>query len=182
MTKEELKRKYHGHTVTVSYPIRLGGFNGEREDSSKSNVLLQACKELGLQVALMPDMAIMTGQNAKMYAINDPSVKPSYSSTPCSSISVEEFLEDFSHYTKVEEEKQFVKAKQLLDEFRIEYGSIEKRNKSCTSTDMVEEGFIQGYTSNEASLWWHPMGRRVFFVRGEGAFEITDKPKEEAHV
>ena len=25
MTKEELKRKYHGHTVTVSYPIRLGG-------------------------------------------------------------------------------------------------------------------------------------------------------------
>ena len=121
-------------------------------------------------------------KSLEMYAINDPSVKPSYSSTPCSSISVEEFLEDFSHYTKVEEEKQFVKAKQLLDEFRIEYGSIEKRNKSCTSTDMVEEGFIQGYTSNEASLWWHPMGRRVFFVRGEGAFEITDKPKEEAHV
>ena len=44
--------------------------------------------------------------------------------------------------------------------------------------------FIQGYTSNEASLWWHPLGRRVFFVRGEGAFELTDKvePKEEAHV
>lgn len=43
---------------------------------------------------------------------------------------------------------------------------------------------IQGYTSNEASLWWHPLGRRVFFVRGEGAFELTDKvePKEEAHV
>lgn len=45
---------------------------------------------------------------------------------------------------------------------------------------MVDEGFIQGYTSNEASLWWHPMGRRVFFVRGEGAFELTDKVEENA--
>lgn len=184
MTKEELKRKYHGHTVTVSYPIRLGGFNGEREASAKSNALTNACKELGLQVALMPDMAMMTGQNAKVYSISDPNVKPNYSSIPCSSISVEEFLEDFSYYTKVEEEKQFVKAKQLLDEFKIEYGSIEKKHKGYTSTDTVDEGFIQGYTSNEASLWWHPLGRRVFFVRGEGAFELTDKvePKEEAHV
>ena len=103
MTKEELKRKYHGHAVTVSYPIRLGGFNGERESSAKTNALINACKGLGLQVALMPDMAMMTGHNAKVYAISDPNVKPSYSNTPCSSISVEEFLEDFSHYTKVEE-------------------------------------------------------------------------------
>lgn len=185
MTKEELKKKYHGQYVSVSYPIRLGGFNGEREAAAKSNALINSCKELGLQVALMPEMAMMTGTNAKIYAINDPSVQTKYSNTPVSNISVEEFLEDFGHYAKAEEEKEFVRAKQLLDEFKIEYGSIEKKHKGYTATDTADEGFIQGYTSNEASLWWHPMGRRVFFVRGEGAFELTDKvePKEEnAHV
>lgn len=37
---------------------------------------------------------------------------------------------------------------------------------------MTKEGFIQGYTSIEASLWWHPLGRCVLFIRGGGAFEI----------
>lgn len=87
-------------------------------------------------------------------------------------VSEQEFLADFK---EAHEELEFGKAKKLLADFKIEYGSITKKNKSCTSTDMVDEGFIQGYTSNEASLWWHPMGRRVFFVRGEGAFELTDK-------
>lgn len=89
----------------------------------------------------------------------------------------QEFLDDFK---EAQEELEFGRAKKLLADFKIEYGSITKKNKSCTSTDMVDEGFIQGYTSNEASLWWHPMGRRVFFVRGEGAFELTDKVEENA--
>ena len=42
----------------------------------------------------------MTGTNAKIYAINDPSVQTKYSNTPVSKISVEEFLEDFGHYAK----------------------------------------------------------------------------------
>lgn len=46
----------------------------------------------------------------------------------------------------------------------------------------MSTGFIQihAYTSNEASLWWHPNGKRIFFVRGEGAFSLTDKVEENA--
>lgn len=90
-------------------------------------------------------------------------------------VSEQEFLDDFK---EAQEELEFGRAKKLLADFKIEYGSITKKNKSCTSTDMVDEGFIQGYTSNEASLWWHPMGRRVFFVRGEGQITIIEVPRQ----
>jgi len=88
-------------------------------------------------------------------------------------VSEQEFLDDFK---EAHEELEFGRAKRLLDEFKIEYGSISKLSRSSQNMKQVsEEGFIQGYTSNEASLWWHPMGRRFFFVRGEGVFELNDK-------
>ena len=185
MTKEELKKKYHGQYVSVSYPIRLGGFNGEREAAAKSNALINSCKELGLQVALMPEMAIMTGTNAKIYAINDPSVQTKYSNTPVSKISVEEFLEDFGHYAKAEEEKGVQKILDVLQSMKIKNVHTKHIGVCRDMRKLAEDGFIQGYTSNEASLWWNPNGRRLLFVRNEGVFELTDKvePKEEnAHV
>lgn len=67
---------------------------------------------------------------------------------------------------------------EFLADFKIEYGEISK--SPTTSKDVMSTGFIQAYTSNEASLWWHPNGKRIFFVRGEGAFSITDKVEENA--
>lgn len=46
---------------------------------------------------------------------------------------------------------------------------------------MTKEELKRKYHGHTVTVSY-PMGRRVFFVRGEGAFEITDKPKEEAHV
>lgn len=173
MTKEDFKKKYHGQVIAISCSMGLGGFNS-------TNLFRNICGELGLKVTELPDMAHV-GLPKKTFAITDPDKsQTAYSGQPSVSISVEEFLEDFGHYVKIQEEGKYDKAKKLLADFKIEYGSITKKHKSCTSTDMVDEGFIQGYTSNEASLWWHPMGRRVFFVRGEGAFELTDKAEENA--
>lgn len=180
MIKEDFKKKYHGQVVAITYPMGLGSFNGEREVAEKTNQLKNICREMGLKVTELPDMAHV-GLPKKTFAIIDPD-KPQtgYSGQPSVAISIEEFLEDFGHYIHTEEESQFVKARKLLAEFKIEYGVIEKKSKHFTSTDVVDEGFIQGYTSNEASLWWHPNGRRVFFVRGEGAFELGEKGEENA--
>lgn len=184
MTKEELRKKYHGQVVQVLFPIDFGSFNSNQEVAAKTNILQNGCKELGLevnefQIANYGDSV----RQSRMFQVTD-KAQPILGDKPKSPIAVEEFLEDFKHYRNSFSIAGRDKAKRLLDEFKIEYGSIEKKHESCTSTDMVDEGFIQGYTSNEASLWWHPLGRRVFFVRGEGAFELTDKvePKEEAHV
>ena len=84
-------------------------------------------------------------------------------------------MDDFK---EAHEELEFGRAKKLLADFKIEYGEI---SKSPTDVkNVMSTGFIQAYTSNEASLWWHPNGKRIFFVRGEGAFSITDKVEENA--
>lgn len=181
MTKEGFKKKYHGKVIAIKFSAMLGNFNASQEMATKTNQLQNISRELGLRVVDLEEQARLMEMPERLFCLSIPdrATTTMELQTP---ISFEEFLEDFGHYAKAEEEKEFVRAKQLLDEFKIEYGSIEKKHKGYTATDTVDEGFIQGYTSNEASLWWHPLGRRVFFVRGEGAFELTDKvePKEEA--
>lgn len=171
MTKEDFKKKYHGKSVKIEPSMQVQHLG---EIAERPRRIQEMCKLMGLeahQVTVPAPYLLIT--------IVDKAQPPyPYShATASEPVSEQEFLSDFK---EAHEELEFGKAKKLLADFKIEYGSITKKNKSCTSTDMVDEGFIQGYTSNEASLWWHPMGRRVFFVRGEGAFELTDKTEENA--
>lgn len=180
MTKKELKAKYHGQAVSIAYPMSLGNFNAEREVAAKLCQLKNCCKELGLKVTELPAHATM-GLPKKLVAITDPESNPvPYSSMPTTPMSFEEFALDFDNYTKEEDEEKSTKVRKLLEEFKIECPFFEKKSKNFTSTNVVDEGFIQGYTSNEASLWWHSNGRRVFFVRGEGAYELGEKGEENA--
>lgn len=175
MTKEDFKRKYHDKVIEIPY---LPSMRSERELMGTINQVANCCAEMGLKTNLLPETAFF-GMPKKLMVVTDPALSPT-GSTEQNVFNFEELLADFKSYTEAQEEGKYDKAKKLLADFKIEYGSITKKHKSCTSTDMVDEGFIQGYTSNEASLWWHPMGRRVFFVRGEGAFELTDKVEENA--
>lgn len=178
MTKEDFKTKYHGQVVAITYPMGLGSFNGSKEVAEKTNQLNNICREMGLKVTELPDMP-HAGLPKKTFVVADPD-KPqkSYNGVPNVTIAVEELLEDFGHYIHTEEESQFVKAKKLLADFKIEYGEISKNPTDVKN--VMSTGFIQAYTSNEASLWWHPNGKRIFFVRGEGAFSLTDKVEENA--
>lgn len=169
MTKEEFKKKYHGKSVKIEPSMQVQRLG---EIAERPRRIQEMCKLMGLEAHQVtvpaPYLLITIVDKQQEYRTN---------AEPLTPIDEEEFLVDFK---EAHEELEFGRAKKLLADFKIEYSSITKKNKSCTSTDMVDEGFIQGYTSNEASLWWHPMGRRVFFVRGEGAFELTDKMEENA--
>ena len=180
MTKEDFKKKYHGQVIAISYPMGLGGFNSEREVAEKTNQLKNICGEMGLKVTELPDMAHV-GLPKKTFAIIDPD-KPqvAYNGQPNVAISIEEFLEDFGHYVKEEEEKGATKVLDILHGMKVKDVDIKHVGASRNMKQLAEDGFIQSYTSNEASLWWNPKGRRLLFVRGEGVFELTDKVEENA--
>ena len=184
MTKEELKKKYHGQVIAISYPMSLGSFNAEREVAEKTNQLKNICGELGLRVTELPEMAY-AGLPKKTFAVIDPE-KPQtgYEGVANISKSIEEFLEDFGHYVNAEEQKGVKKILDVLTSMKIKDVYTKHIGVSRNMKKLAEDGFIQGYTSNEASLWWNPNGRRLLFVRNEGVFELTDKvePKEETHV
>ena len=101
------------------------------------------------------------------YSVNTEHIK--------SAVSIEEFLEDFGHYVKEEEEKGAAKVLDILQGMKVKDVNIKHVGASRNMKQLAEDGFIQGYTSNEAILWWNPKGRRLLFVRGEGVFELTDK-------
>ena len=182
MTKEDFKKKYHGQVVAISYPMGLGGFNYEREVAEKTNQLRNICGELGLKVTELPDMAhVHIGLRKKTFAVTDPDKSQApYSGQPSVAISVEEFLEDFGHYVKEEEGKGITKVLDVLTSMKIKDVYPKHVGMSRNMKQLTEDGFIQGQTTNEASLWWNPRGRRLLFVRGEGVFELTDKVKENA--
>ena len=182
MTREELKKKYHNQVVQALYYV--GAFNAEKEVAGKVNVLLNACEELGLEVnefriANYGDSV----KQSRQFQIMD-KLQPITGDNPKTPISVEEFLEDFGHYVNEEQQKEVIKILDVLASMKIKDVHIKHIGVSRNMKKLAEDGFIQGYTSNEASLWWNPNGRRLLFVRNEGVFELTDKvePKEEAHV
>ena len=180
MTKEDFKKKYHGQVVAISYPMGLGGFNSEREVAEKTNQLRNICGELGLKVMELPDMAHV-GLPKKTFAVTDPDKsQTAYSGQPSVAISVEEFLEDFGHFVEEEQRVEAMKVLDILSGMKIKNVDIKHIGASRNMKQLAEDGFIQGYTSNEASLWWNPKGRRLLFVRGEGVFELTDKVEENA--
>ena len=180
MTKEDFKRKYHGQVIAISYPMGLGSFNGSKEVAEKTNQLNNISREMGLKVTELPDMAHV-GLPKKTFAIIDAD-KPQtgYNGQPNVAISVEEFLEDFGHYVEEEQRAEAVKVLDILSGMKIKNVDIKHVGASRNMKQLAEDGFIQGYTSNEASLWWNPKGRRLLFVRGEGVFELTDKVEENA--
>lgn len=180
MTKEEFKKKYHGQVIAISYPITCsGGINVAMELSNKTNQLNNIAKEMGLKVTELPEMAHV-GLPKKTFAVIDPN-KPQtgYSGQPNITISVEELLEDFSHYVEKAEEIQSTKILDILASFKTNNVDIKYIGAQRNMKQLAEDGFIQGYTSNEASLWWNPNGRQLLFVRGEGVFELTDKTEED---
>lgn len=180
MTKEEFKKKYHGQVIAISYPMGLGGFNSEKEVAEKTNQLRNICGELGLRVTELPEMAHV-GLPKKTFAVIDPE-KPQtgYEGVANVSIAIAEFLEDFNHYVKEEEQKGVTKVLDILQGMKVKDVHAKHIGISRNMKKLAEDGFIQGYTSNEASLWWNPKGRRLLFVRGEGVFELTDKVGENA--
>lgn len=181
MTKEEFKKKYHGDVISVMYPIVLGSFNNaEKEVSVKVNQLKNCCQELDLKVVELPEPATVVVPK-KLFAITDPDNYPlPYHSMPKEATSIEEFLEDFGHYVEEEQRAKAVKVLDILSGMKINNVDIKHVGASLNMKQLAEDGFIQGYTSNEASLWWNPNGKRILFVRGEGAFSITDKVEENA--
>lgn len=169
MTKEDFKKKYHGKSVKIEPSMQVQRFG---EIAERPIRIQEMCKLMGLeahQVTVPAPYLLIT--------IVDKAQPPyPYShATASEPVSEQEFLNDFK---EAHEELEFGKAKKLLADFKIEYGEISK--SPTTSKDVMSTGFIQAYTSNEASLWWHPNGKRIFFVRGEGAFSITDKVEENA--
>jgi hypothetical protein len=165
MTKEDFKKKYHGKSVKIEASMQVHHFG---EIADKPRRIQEMCKLMGLethQVTVPAPYLLIT--------IVDKQQEFRTNAEPLTPISEEEFLADFK---EVHEELEFVVAKKLLADLKVEYGSMTKLSRSSQNMKQVsEEGFIQGYTSNDASIWWHPMGRRLFFVRGEGVFELTDK-------
>lgn len=170
MTREKLKEKYHGKSVKIEPSMQVQHFG---EIAERPRRIQEMCKLMGLeahQVTVPAPYLLIT------IVDKDQPPYPYSHATASELISEQEFLDDFK---EAKEDLEFGKAKKLLDEFKIEYGSIRKTGSYENMVILSELGFIQGYTSNEASLWWNPNGRSLFFVRGEGVFEITDKPKEE---
>lgn len=169
MTKEEFKKKYHGKSVKIEPSMQVQRLG---EIAERPRRIQEMCKLMGLeahQVTVPAPYLLIT--------IVDKAQPPyPYShATASEPVSEQEFLDDFK---EAHEELEFGRAKKLLADFKIEYGEISK--SPTTSKDVMSTGFIQAYTSNEASLWWHPNGKRIFFVRGEGAFSLTDKVEENA--
>ena len=160
MTKEEFKKKYHGQVIAIAYPIGLGSFNTNKEVVEKTFQLRNISQEMGLKVTELTYMS----------HVGQPNV----------AISVEEFLEDFGNYVEEEQRAEAVKVLDILSGMKIKNVDIKHVEASRNMKQLAEDGFIQGYTSNEASLWWNPKGRRLLFVRGEGVFELTDKVEENA--
>lgn len=169
MTKEDFKKKYHGKSVKIEPSMQVQHLG---EIAERPRRIQEMCKLMGLeahQVTVPAPYLLIT--------IVDKAQPPyPYShDTASEPVSEQEFLDDFK---EAQEELEFGRAKKLLADFKIEYGEI---SKSPTDVkNVMSTGFIQAYTSNEASLWWHPNGKRIFFVRGEGAFSLTDKVDENA--
>lgn len=88
--------------------------------------------------------------------------------------------EGFKRYAEEEQRAEAVKVLDILSGMKIKNVDIKHVGASRNMKELAEVGFIQGYTSNEASLWWHPNGKRILFVRGEGVFSLTDKVEENA--
>lgn len=169
MTKEDFKKKYHGKSVKIEASMQVQHFGDIAERPRR---VQEMCKLMGLEAHQVTVPAPYL-----LISIVDKNQTPyPYSHIEASEpVSEQEFLDDFK---EAHEELEFGRAKKLLADFKIEYGEI---SKSPTDVkNVMSTGFIQAYTSNEASLWWHPNGKRIFFVRGEGAFSITDKVEENA--
>lgn len=174
MTKEEFKKKYHDKVIEIPYaPFAI---NVERELQPQINQVANCCAEMELKTTLLPETASF-GMPKKLMVITDPTLSPT-GSTEQNVFNFEELLADFKSYTEAQEEGKYDKVSKLLVDFKIGYGEI--RESVSDVPNVISRGYIQGYTSNEASLWWHPGGKRIFFVRGEGAFELTDKVEENA--
>lgn len=180
MTKEDFKKKYHGQAIIITCLMSLGSFNAGKEVAEKTNQLRNICDEMGLKVTDLPEM-FDAGLPKKTLVIVDPD-KPQkeYNGVTNVSISIAEFLEDFAHYVKEEEEKGVTKVLDILRGMKINNVDIKHIGASQNMKRLAVLGFIQGYTSNEASLWWNPKGRRLLFVRGEGVFILTDKTEDNA--
>lgn len=166
MTKEDFKKKYHGKSVKIETLMQ------EASVHQRQSRIQSVCSVMGLEAH-----PVNVPAPYLLITIVDKNQTPyPYSHVEASEpVSEHEFWEDCK---AMDEEEKFGKAKKLLADFKIEYGEI---SKSPTDVkNVMSTGFIQAYTSNEASLWWHPSGKRIFFVCGEGAFSITDKVEENA--
>lgn len=167
MTKEEFKKKYHGKSVKIEASMDIQHLGDIAERPRR---VQEMCKPMSLeahQVTVPAPYLLIT--------IVDKQQEFKTNAEPLTPIDEQEFLDDFK---EAHEEFLVGRAKKLLADFKIEYGEI---SKSPTDVkNVMSTGFIQAYTSNEASLWWHPNGKRIFFVRGEGAFSLTDKVEENA--
>lgn len=175
MTKEEFKKKYHDKVIEIPY---LPSMRLERELMGTINQVANCCAEMGLKATLLPDTASF-GMPKKLMVVTDPTLSPT-GSTEQNVIDFEELLEDFKNYVEEEQRAEAVKVLDILSGMKIKNVDIKHIGASRNMKQLAEDGFIQGYTSNEASLWWNPKGRRLLFVRGEGVFELTDKVEENA--
>lgn len=175
MTKEEFKKKYHDKVIEIPY---LPSMRSEIELMGTINQVANCCAEMGLKATLLPDTASF-GMPKKLMVVTDPTLSPT-GSTEQNVIDFEELLEDFKNYVEEEQRAEAVKVLDILSGMKIKNVDIKHIGASRNMKRLAEDGFIQGYTSNEASLWWNPNGRRLLFVRNEGVFELTDKVRENA--
>lgn len=176
MTKEEFKKKYHDKVIEITY----AAFDiiVERELNGIINQVTNCCAEMGLKAILLPETASF-GMPKILLVVTDPAFSPT-GSTERNVIGFEELLEDFKRYVEEEQRAEAVKVLDILSGMKIKNVDIKHVGASRNMKQLAEDGFIQGYTSNEASLWWNTKGRRLLFVRGEGVFELTDKVEENA--
>ena len=171
MTREDFKKKYHGKSVKIETIMR------EASVHQRQSRIQEMCKLMGLEAHQVSVPAPYL-----LISIVDKNQTPyPYSHVEASEpVSEEEFLADFDHCVKVEEQAGVTKVLDILHGMKVKDVNIKHVGVSRNMKQLAEGGFIQGYTSNEASLWWNPNGRRLLFVRNEGVFELTDKVGENA--
>lgn len=174
MTKEDFKKKYHGKSVKIEASMKIQHFGDIAERPRR---IQEMCRQIGLETHQVTVPAPYL-----LISIVDKNQTPyPYSQIEASEpVSEEEFLNDFDRYVKAEEQKGVTKILDILQGMKINNVHTKHIGISRNMQKLAEDGFIQGYTSNEASLWWNPNGRRLLFVRNEGVFELTDKVGENA--
>lgn len=157
MTKKEFIEKYHDSVIKIPM-VSLS-----QENYKKAETVIMICKQAGLSA---DDLLNKMSPHAEIYIYqNIPSPNPE-----TTKVEFDEFEKDW--YSVLEAEKAVNYAIAILQRMEVEFEGVPKQ------TDMLpnvaqETGFIQGYSSNKCSLWWHPDGRRVFFLIGRGCFELS---------
>ena len=171
MTREEFRNKYHGQVISIpKTDVNRGIVNIQKIDQELRNLksLLSCCEEIGLSSTKIQ----LPIENYRFYTLIDK--EQEIKEVLESQIPTEffYFITDFSLYLK---DKEFKKEEEVKNMLNL-YGLTSETVKSCVASIsyLIDNGYIQGETTNKTSLWWNANGERIFFICGVGTFRLSN--------